>query len=66
MSTWIVDIGLIVATVLAVGFMLREDCALTRKEKIYAIVVGVAYFVLLGLLCKSIYDLSQFPAMEMQ
>lgn len=66
MSTWFVDIGLIVATILAISFMIREDCALTRNEKIYAVVVGVAYFVLLGLLCKQIYDLSQFPAMEMQ
>lgn len=46
--------------------MLRDNFRMTRNEKIYAVVVGVAYFVCLGLLCKQIYDLSQFPAMEMQ
>lgn len=63
---WFVDIGLIVATVMLISLMLRDSLHLTRNEKIYAIVVGVAYFVLLGLLCKEIYGLSQFPAMEMQ
>lgn len=67
MSWWVVDIGLIVSTVLFISLMLRENFHLTRNEKIYAVAVGVAYFVFLGLLCRQIFELSQFPPMmEMQ
>lgn len=63
--TWFVSIGLLVSTVLMISIMLGENHTMTRKEKIYAVVVGVAYFAFLLLLCRQIVHLSQFP-METQ
>lgn len=62
MTKWLTDISLVVATLLTIALLLRED--LKRNEKIFLAVVGVAYFICLFLLCKQIYDLSQFPAMQ--
>lgn len=64
---WVIDIGLVVATILVMRLLLMDKLPAKRWEKIFAVVVGIVYFVLLGLLCRQIYELSQFPPMmEMQ
>lgn len=64
---WVIDIGLVVATILVMRLLLMDKLPAKRWEKIFAVVVGIVYFVLLGLLCRQIYALSQFPPMmEMQ
>lgn len=64
---WVIDIGLVIATILVMRLLLMDKLPAKRWEKIFAVVVGVVYFVLLGLLCRQIYELSQFPPMmEMQ